>query len=116
MLRLVFPLRAAVLLALLVVTLGFAATADARYSYPSSEKKAFMKSCRASATAVANGRLTKSQVERYCTTALSCLQDRLSFSRLEKLSTKLSSGAKNPDAKVMTACIKVAAAKVAGSK
>jgi hypothetical protein len=107
------PRRTAALAAIaaLVASLlfaGFVAAPanSASHHYPAAQKKAFMKSCVPAAVKSASGSFTKAQATRYCASALSCIESKLSL----KAFIKAAGAPATHDGKIVVKCEKQAAA------
>jgi hypothetical protein len=83
---------------------------SAGHHYPAAEKKAFMKTCVPAAVKSANGNLTRSQARRYCASALTCIERKLSLSEFAAAINNL----KSAHGKIVVRCEKQAIAEVTG--
>jgi hypothetical protein len=97
----------------LVVSLLFAgllapAANSAGHTYPSAVKKAFMKTCVPAAVRSSDGKLSKKQATTYCSSALACVEAKLSLKEFEKAVSR----PRTANGKIVTSCEKKAIAKV----
>jgi hypothetical protein len=113
------PLRrfgALLALAALAVAIGAGAAADAATTtqrhYPPEVRRAFIASCTRVAKSVAGDRLTRAQARTYCTSALSCIERRLTLRQFERVVQNMQAGRSNPNARVLTSCERAAAQKI----
>jgi hypothetical protein len=110
------PLRrfcALLALAALAVAIGAGAAADAatptQRHYPPEVRRAFIRSCTSAAKSVAGDRLTRAQARTYCTSALNCIERRLTLTQFERVVRNMQTGRRNPNARVLTSCERAAA-------
>ena len=112
--------RALALLALATLLVAIGAGAAARAAtptqrhYPPAVRRAFVSSCAKAAKAVAGTKLTQAQADRYCRSALSCIERHLTLSQFERTVRNMQAGRSNPNARVLTSCERAAARQVTG--
>lgn len=96
-------------------SLALAATAGAaRHHYPRKLERSFVRTCARTAKAAAGSRITKRQATRYCRAALTCIERHLTLKQFVRTVTKMRSGTRNPNARVLTRCEQQAVAKARG--
>jgi hypothetical protein len=103
----------------LVATLSLFPVADvagasAPHHYPPSFKKVFISACVKAARAGKSKTISKRQATAYCSTALACIEKKLTVKQFELAAEKMKTGKHDPNARVLTACERSAAKKTLG--
>jgi hypothetical protein len=96
-------------------SLALATSAGAtRHRYPKDLERSFVRTCARAAKATAGSSLTKRQAATYCRTALTCIERHLTLRQFVRTVTRMRSGRRNPDARVLRRCEKQAIGKLRG--
>lgn len=72
--------------------------------YPADVADQLTRSCAANARVSSNGQLDKAEAEEVCGRALTCVEDRLTIEEFEEADRNVTTGAANPDIRVITRC------------
>jgi hypothetical protein len=99
-----------VLTAVSILASGAAFAAAGGHQYPPAFTKQFTIGCVKSAQDTST-KITAAKAQRYCATALACIERKLTIKQVEVVYERMQSGKRNPNAAVLTKCEKSAAAK-----